>query len=230
MKGETLSLSFSTWRKMAIQKSRQWEKDRERKKETNLKKERKKEEVKDHEHDGPKSSRGNHADIKRPTALRALSTVEANEKWRPYSLLPLDLSTRAIFHFVTIRKPLWLSRSSLIYEPTTIPFVIRVPYLSTLFISLLLYFSISFRPRIAGYPRATETPRSCLEESALLLHTVYRTLLDIFDRVTTVPAPSYKSPGLAPRTSLPARVNFGPRSTPIVSINEIYVANARKGT
>lgn len=186
--------------------------------------------MKDHEHDGPKSSRGNHADIKRPTALRALSTVEANEKWRPYSLLPLDLSTRAIFHFVTIRKPLWLSRSSLIYEPTTIPFVIRVPYLSTLFISLLLYFSISFRPRIAGYPRATETPRSCLEESALLLHTVYRTLLDIFDRVTTVPAPSYKSPGLAPRTSLPARVNFGPRSTPIVSINEIYVANARKGT
>lgn len=186
--------------------------------------------MKDHEHDGPKSSRGNHADIKRPTALRALSTVEANEKWRPYSLLPLDLSTRAIFHFVTIRKPLWLSRSSLIYEPTTIPFVIRVPYLSTLFISLLLYFSISFRPRIAGYPRATETPRSCLEESALLLHTVYRTLLDIFDRVTTVPAPSYKSPGLAPRTSLPARVNFGPRSTSIVSINEIYVANARKGT
>lgn len=50
----------------------------------------------------------NHADIKRPTAaLRALSTVEANEKWRPYP--PLDLPTGAIFHFVTIRKPLWLS-------------------------------------------------------------------------------------------------------------------------
>lgn len=39
---DSVSLSFSTWRKMAIQKSRQWEKDRERKKETNLKKERKK--------------------------------------------------------------------------------------------------------------------------------------------------------------------------------------------
>lgn len=106
--------------------------------------------MKDHEHDGPKSSRGNHADIKRPTALRALSTVEANEKWRPYSLLPLDLSTRAIFHFVTIRKPLWLSRSSLIYEPTTIPFVIRVPYLSTLFISPLSPHSFFIFPYRSG--------------------------------------------------------------------------------
>lgn len=56
--------------------------------------------------------RRNHADIKRPTALRALSAVEANEKWWPYSP---DLPTGAIFHFVTIRKPRWLwslSRSS----------------------------------------------------------------------------------------------------------------------
>lgn len=127
---------------------------------------------------------------------------------------------------LSFQLDLWTDNYTLRHS-RTVPF--HPLYISSL-PPLLLYFSISFRPRIAGYPRATETPRSCLEESALLLHTVYRTLLDIFDRVTTVPAPSYKSPDLAPRTSLPARVNFGPRSTPIVSINEIYVANARKGT
>lgn len=76
---------------------------REREKKENPKKE---EEIK--EHDGPKSSRGrNHADIKRPAALRALSTCRSKPtKNGGHIPSPSDLSTGAIFHFVTIRKPL----------------------------------------------------------------------------------------------------------------------------
>lgn len=100
---------------------------------------------------------------------------------------------------------------------------------STLFISSLPPLSFFIFPYRSGLvsPRATETPRSCLEESALFLHiepcSRYR-----FDRVTTVLAPSYKSRGHEPPCST---VNFGPRDrrppSPIVSINEIYVTDAR---
>lgn len=90
----------------------------------------------------------------------------------------------------------------------------------------LSFFIFPYRSGFVS-PRATETPRSCLEESAPFLHTEpcsrYR-----FDRVTTVPAPSYKSRGHEPPCST---VNFGPRDrrppSPIVSINEIYVTDAR---
>lgn len=90
----------------------------------------------------------------------------------------------------------------------------------------LSFFIFPYRSGFVS-PRATETPRSCLEESALFLHiepcSRYR-----FDRVTTVLAPSYKSRGHEPPCST---VNFGPRDrrppSPIVSINEIYVTDAR---
>lgn len=155
---------------------------------------------------------------------------------------PPDLPTGAIFHFVTIRKPLWLSRSSLIYEPTTIPFVIRVPCLSTLFIlpslylpsSLPLYFSISSKLRIVGSGtvrhRETSTSKRECTSTPFCTPSIECSARYRFDRVTTIPASSYKSRGLAPRTSVPARVNFWPRFLPllppIVSINEIYVARS----
>lgn len=179
----------------------------------------------------------NHADIKRPTAaLRALSTVEANEKWRPYP--PLDLPTGAIFHFVTIRKPLWLSRSTVIYEPTTIPFVIRVPYLSTLFIlpslslslsPLLLYFSISYR----AVPRGTEIslmPRRDLFHS-FLPRAAHEHLSRIPVRYRSRDDARYKSRGLgahrAELANLGSRANFGPRSTLHLPPNRFDKRNLR---
>lgn len=149
--------------------------------------------------------------------------VEANEKWRPYSL-PLRPFNRGYLPLCYDSKtPLGSPRSSLIYEPTTVPFVIPP---SLYLLSPLSFFIFPYRSGLVS-PRATETPRSCLEESALFLHiepcSRYR-----FDRVTTVLAPSYKSRGHEPPCST---VNFGPRDrrppSPIVSINEIYVTDAR---
>lgn len=115
----------------------------------------------------------NHADIKRPAALRALSTFEANEKWRPYSL-PLRPFNRGYLPLCYDSKTsLGSPRSSLIYEPTTVPFVIP-PSLYLLSPPLLLYFSISFRLRIAACHRDTSLmPR---RECTVPAH---RTLLSI---------------------------------------------------
>lgn len=91
----------------------------------------------------------NHADIKRPAALRALSTFEANEKWRPYSL-PLRPFNRGYLPLCYDSKTsLGSPRSSLIYEPTTVPFVI----LPSLYLLSPLSPSLFFHIVQASYRR-----------------------------------------------------------------------------
>lgn len=103
--------------------------------------------------------RQNHADIKRPTALRALSAAEANEKWWPYSP---DLPSRAIFHFVTIRKPRWhwsLSRSTDLwtdnYTPNPLSATLSSPSVPVVFLSFFLLFHVSYRQVRKVVPRGT---------------------------------------------------------------------------
>lgn len=140
---------------------------REREKKENPKKE---EEIK--EHDGPKSSRGEESRRHKTSCSVTCPfnvPVEANEKWRPYSL-PLRPFNRGYLPLCYDSKtPLGSPRSSLIYEPTTVPFVIPP---SLYLLSPLSFFIFPYRSGLVS-PRATETPRSCLEESAPFLHTVY---------------------------------------------------------
>lgn len=95
---------------------------REREKKENPKKE---EEIK--EHDGPKSSRGEESRRHKTSCSVTCPfnvPVEANEKWRPYSL-PLRPFNRGYLPLCYDSKTsLGSPRSSLIYEPTTVPFVI----------------------------------------------------------------------------------------------------------
>ena len=144
---------------------------REREKKENSKKE---EEIK--EHDGPKSSRGEESRRHKTSCSVTCPfnvPVEANEKWRPYSL-PLRPFNRGYLPLCYDSKTsLGSPRSSLIYEPTTVPFVIP-PSLYLLSPPLLLYFSISFRLRIAACHRDTSLmPR---RECTVPAH---RTLLSI---------------------------------------------------
>lgn len=128
----------------------------------------------------------NHADIKRPAALRALSTCRSKPtKNGGHIPSPSDLSTGAIFHFVTIRKPLlallvpaWFMNRQL-YPSSFYPLYISSPP------SLLLYFSISFRPRIAACHRDTSLmPR---RECTVPAHRLSRTPLSIAWRRSLLP-------------------------------------------
>lgn len=130
------------------------------------------------------------------------------------------------------------SRSTVIYEPTTIPFVIRVPYLSTLFIlpslslslsPLLLYFSISYR----AVPRGTEIslmPRRDLFHS-FLPRAAHEHLSRIPARYRSRDDARYKSRGLgahrAELANLGSRANFGPRSTLHLPPNRFDKRNLR---
>lgn len=159
------------------------------------------------EHDRPKSStrastgggwvkRRNHADIKRPTALRALSAVEANEKWWPYSP---DLPTGLSSTLLRFENPAGSGPSlvSVIYEPTTTPSSVLRPsprctppsplclypfsrrsfysFLLFLFSFIFSFFHILASPGTSGstvVPRGTTKSRYvilCLEEPDSLL-------------------------------------------------------------
>lgn len=149
--------------------------------------------------------------------------VEANEKWRPYSL-PLRPFNRGYLPLCYDSKtPLGSPRSSLIYEPTTVPFVI----LPSLYLLSPLSPSLFFHIVQASYRRVP--PRHLAHASKRVHRSCTPSISNpALDRVTTVLAPSYKSRGHEPPCST---VNFGPRDrrppSPIVSINEIYVTDAR---
>lgn len=130
----------------------------------------------------------NHADIKRPTALRALSTVEANEKWRPYSpsrpsnrgYLPLCYDSKTPLA-LSFQLDLWTDNYTLRHS-RTVPFH---PFYTPLFISPLLSPSLFFHIVQASYRRVgyRAAPWDIYLEERVhfysFLHTVHRMLCSI---------------------------------------------------
>lgn len=127
----------------------------------------------------------NHADIKRRTALRALSTVEANEKWRPYSpsrpsnrgYLPLCYDSKTPLA-LSFQLDLWTDNYTLRHS-RTVPFH---PFYTPLFISPLLSPSLFFHIVQASYRRVgyRAAPWDIYLEERVhfysFLHTVHRML------------------------------------------------------
>lgn len=115
----------------------------------------------------------NHADIKRPAALRALSTCRSKPtKNGGHIPSPSDLSTGAIFHFVTIRKPLlallvpaWFMNRQL-YPSSFHPLYISSPPSPSLFFHIVQASYRRVPPRHLAHA-SKRVHRSCTPNPAL---------------------------------------------------------------